>query len=143
MKSYERAQLVERVERDGATIGVSMPDEIDIDGEPFALREFVFEIKRLDDLPASKREELQAVKRRLRRARRRREERLEEADISYEEGERLVEEILGLSRALNALQSLGGPGIGAEARASETADEKRWYSFLGDVLGWDDRRSRR
>ncbi|GGL70675.1 DUF5788 family protein [Halocalculus aciditolerans] len=143
MKSYERAQLLERVERDGASVGVSMPDEVELDGEPFALREFVFEIKRLDGLPAEKQAELQAVKRRLRRARREREEELEEGDISYAEGEQLVEEVLGLSRALNALESLGGPGIEAEARASETADQKRWRSFLGDVLGWDDRRSRR
>jgi len=143
MKPYEREQLLERVDRDGATVGVSIPDEIDLDGESFRLREFVFEVKRLDSLPSERREELQAVKRHLRRARLTRRQTIEAGEISRATGEELVAEILGLSRALNALDSLGGPGIEAEIRASEAADEKRWYRFLGDVLGWDDRRTRR
>lgn len=142
MQRYERKQLLERVGRESATIGATIPDEIVVQGREFPLQEFVFEVKRLDSVPAEKREEVAEAKKLLRRERNERKERLEEADITREEGEELVEAIIGIERALNALESLGPTSVEGEAQAKEAADTKRWYSFLGDVLGWDDGKKR-
>ena len=147
MQEYERKQLLERVEREGATVGATIPETITVQGEPLDLQEFVFEIKRRDTVPPGERDRVERAKTNLRRERRERKDRLEEDDISREEGERLAEAIIGIDRALNALENLGPTDLETEAKTKEAADKKRWMSFLKKALGRDDggsnRRSRR
>ena len=138
MEEYERKQLLERVEREGATIGMRIPEEIDVQGEPIALQEFVFEIKRRETIPAGERERVEQAKRNLRRERIERLERLEEGDITREEGERLAESIIGIDRALEGLQELGPASIEDEIEAQELANRKRWTRFMRQALGMDD-----
>jgi len=138
VKEYERKQLLERIGREGATVGATIPDRIDVQGEPVDLREFVFEIKRRDTIPQGERDRVEQAKKNLRRERREREERIEDGDISREEGEREAEAIIGIDRALNALESLGPTDLEAEIQAQETADKKRWMTFLKQALGRDE-----
>jgi len=143
VKEYERKQLLERLDRAGSTVGLDIPERITVQGESVDLREFVFEIKRLESVPPGERERVQTAKSNLRRERLQRRQRIEDGEISYEEGEALVESILGIDRALNALESLGPTDLEAEARKQEVADRKRWMSFLKQVLGHDDGPDRR
>jgi hypothetical protein len=138
MREFERKQLLERVDREAATVGASIPAVVDLQGEEFELREFVFEVKKTESVPADRREDVEEAKKLLRRERLQRRQRLEDGDVTREEGERLVEGIIGLDRALNALESLGTTNLEAEIEASERADKKRWFSFLKEALGNDD-----
>ncbi len=137
VKEYERKQLLERIGREGATVGADIPERIDVQGESIDLREFVFEIKRRDTIPAGERERVDRAKTNLRRERRERKDLIEDGDISRAEGEDLAEAIIGIDRALNALENLGPTNLEAEIQAQETADKKRWMSFLKKALGQD------
>ncbi|MUV60458.1 DUF5788 family protein [Halobacterium sp. CBA1126] len=138
MREFERKQLLERVDREAATVGASIPETLDVQGEELELREFVFEVKAIDRVPADRREDVEEAKKLLRRERMERRERLEDGDITREEGEELVDAIVGIDRALNALESLGTTSLEAEIEANERADKKRWFSFLKEALGHDD-----
>ena len=138
MQEYQRKQLLERIGRESATLGVDIPDRIDVQGRDVNLHEFVFEIKRLDRVPKGERERVERAKKNLRRERLARKQRIEEADISFEEGEALAEAIIGIDRALEALGSLGPVDVEAEAKRQEAADTKRWVNFLKQALGRDD-----
>ena len=138
MQEYQRKQLLERVEREGATVGTAIPEEIDVQGETIDLRSFVFEIKRRETVPPGDRKRVEQAKRNLRRERRTRRQRLESDSISYQEGERLAEAIVGIDRALEALESLGPSDIEGEKQAKEAADQKRWMTFLKQALGHDE-----
>jgi hypothetical protein len=137
VKAYEQKQLLARVEREGATVGADIPERIDVQGEAIDLQSFVFEIKRRDTIPSGERERVQQAKKNLRRERLQRRQRLENdwAEMSWAEGEKVVEAIIGLDRALNALESLGPTNIEAEADAKDAADKKRWMNFLKKALG--------
>jgi len=135
VKEFQRKQLLERIERESATVGASIPDEIIIQGEEIALQEFVFEIRRRDTIPSGERERVEQAKKNLRRERLQRKQRIEEEDIAYQEGERLVETIIGIDRALNELEQLEPVDIEGEAKAQEAADRKRWMQFLRKALG--------
>lgn len=137
MKEYERKLLLERIDREGATVGASIPDRIDVQGTDVDLKEFVFEIKRRDTVPEGEREKVEQAKRNLRREKIERRELIEENEVSFEEGEDLAEAIIGIDRALEALQSLGSANIEGEIQAKEAADQKRWMGFLKKVLGKD------
>ncbi|MFB6152029.1 MAG: DUF5788 family protein [Haloarculaceae archaeon] len=138
MKDYERKQLLERVGREGATVGADIPDRIEVQGESVDLREFVFEIKRRDTIPSGERERVERAKQNLRRERIQRKQRIEEGEISREEGERLARAVIGIDRALNALENLGPTDLEAEIEAQERADRKRWMNFLKKALGQKD-----
>jgi predicted Zn-dependent peptidase len=143
MKEYQRKQLLERIDREGATIGVQIPETIEVQGEEIALQSFVFEIKRRDTYPSGERERVETAKKNLRRERLQRRQRIENDEVSFEEGERLADSIIGISRALEALQQLESPDIEQEAQAQEAADRKRWMSFLKQALGREDANSTR
>ena len=138
MKEYERKGLLERVNREAATVGADIPDEIEIQGESIDLQSFVFEIKRRETIPPGERERVEQAKRNLRRERVERVERIENNDVSYERGEELANSIIGIDRALEALDGLNAPDPETEAKRQATADQKRWMSFLKKALGRDD-----
>jgi hypothetical protein len=138
VKEFERKQLLERVNREGATVGATIPETIDVQGEEVDLQEFVFEIKRRDTVPTGERERVEQAKKNLRRERLQRLQHIEDGEVSYTEGERLVESIIGIDRALNALEALGAADLEGEAEAQEAADRKRWMTFLRKALGHED-----
>lgn len=138
MKEYQRKQLLERVNREAATVGASIPDRIEVQNEEVPLQEFVFEIKRRETVPPGERDRVERAKRNLRRERIERLERIEENEVSFEEGERLADSIIGIDRALDALESLGPADLESEERRQEAADRKRWMRFLRKALGRDD-----
>jgi hypothetical protein len=138
VKEFERKRLLERVNREGATVGADIPDVIDVQGEEVELRDFVFEIKRRDTVPSGERERVDRAKKNLRRERIQRLQKIENDEVSYEEGERLVESIVGIDRALNALEQLRPVDLEQEAQVQEAADQKRWMRFLKQALGHED-----
>lgn len=142
MKEYERKQLLERIERDGATVGTQLPETVEVGGEPLELRDFVFEIKRRegDGIDAATQERVEAAKRSLRGARLARKREIEAGEIAFERGETLAAEIVGIDRALNALAQLGPTDLEAETQAKSAADDKRWLRFLKQVTGGVDDR---
>jgi len=142
VKAYQRKQLLERVGRDGSTVGATIPDTISVQGEQLDLRTFVFEINRRETIPPGERERVETAKRNLRRERVERLDRIETGEISYAEGEQLADSIIGIDRALNALDQLEPVDLEAEAERQATADRKRWTRFLQKALGHDDKNSR-
>ncbi|SHH67297.1 DUF5788 family protein [Halobaculum gomorrense] len=138
MQEYQRKQLLERVNKESATIGADIPDRIEVQGEEIDLRTFVFEIKRRDTIPDGERERVERAKRNLRRERLERLERIEENRVDFETGEALAASIIGIDRALEALDTLRPADVEGEARRQETMDQKRWMSFLKKALGQED-----
>ncbi|GAA0233601.1 DUF5788 family protein [Halobaculum roseum] len=138
MQEYQRKQLLERVNKESATIGADIPDRIEVQGEEIDLRTFVFEIKRRETIPEGERERVERAKRNLRRERLERLEEIEENRVDFETGEELAASIIGIDRALEALDNLRPADVESEARRQEAMDKKRWMSFLKKALGRED-----
>jgi len=138
MKEYEREILLERIGRDGATVGADIPERIDVQGESIDLQEFVFEIKRRETVPPGERERVERAKKNLRRERLERKQLIEDREVDFDKGEEIAGAIIGIDRALNALESLGPTDIETEQQRKEAADTKRWMNFLQQALGRDD-----
>jgi hypothetical protein len=138
VREFERKRLLERIEREGATVGAAIPDSITVQGEEIELQSFVFEIKRRDTIPPGERERVEQAKTNLRRERLQRKQRIENGEVSYEEGQTLADAVIGIDRALNALEQLGPANLEAEQQAQQTADQKRWMKFLRKALGHED-----
>ncbi|WP_262179819.1 DUF5788 family protein [Haloarcula laminariae] len=130
MDDATREKLLRRVNRQGATVGASLPETVTIDGEALPLAEFVVETRRVPGVPPESRELLASAKKTLRSERARRLERLESDPLDRETAETLADEIVGIDRALNALDNIRQPDYGDTARAAAIDDHKRWTGFL-------------
>jgi hypothetical protein len=130
MKEYEREALLDRADRDSVSVGTRIPRTVELDGDEFELADYVFEAR------AGEEDDIKEKKKLLRRRRNDLLDRIREDNLTYEEGEDIVERVAGIDRALNVLQGTG-EDIEAEARAKEKADQKRWQNFVKKVKGRD------
>ena len=133
MDDAERAELLERVNRKGATIGASLPETVTVGDEELPLAEFVIETRKVPGVPPEHRDLLDDAKRTLRAERAQRLERLEEAPLDVATGEQLADEIVGIDRALNALENIRQPDYGDTAKTAAIDDHKRWATFLDQL----------
>jgi phenylalanyl-tRNA synthetase alpha subunit len=130
MNDQQQRELLGQVNRASKTLGTEIPEELTVQGQSVDLKRFVFECKRVERVPTKKQEQIAELKTNLQRERLKRKRRIEQADISYEEGKRLVEEIHGIDRAVNALESIDGPGIGEQLRQKQLEDASELLSLL-------------
>ena len=130
MNERQRQRLLQRTRRRSGLVGEDLPEEIDVQGTTVELNAFVFDCKRLEAVPDDERERIEEMKTQLKRERLERRQRIERGDISYEEGERLVESIRGIERALNALEGIDSPSIGEEIRRKKIADADRLRALI-------------
>jgi hypothetical protein len=138
VREFERAKLIERIERESATVGADIPERIELGDDAVDLRSFVFEIRRRETIPPGERDRVEDAKRSLRRARRERKDDIEVGDIDFERGEQIAREVIGIDRALEALEDLSASDVEAEAEASAAADRRRWMRFLRKALGHEE-----
>jgi len=138
VNEHEREIRLERIDREGATVGASIPETITVDGTKHDLRAQVLDLAGEDPAEsevASKADELRIE---VRGKRHDHVSRLEQEDISLETADQLVERIIGLDRALEVLRGVSDPSdIQAEIRRKERADAKRWRAFLERANGED------
>jgi len=129
-----RAALVERVNRQSATVGATTPETITINDTVIDLHEFLIETRNLPEIPPGTKDLVSTAKRRLTTEREARVERLKtEESLSEAAAETLAEEIIGIDRARNALDGVYRPDYGEEAHNMTIDDYKRWLGFVESI----------
>ena len=130
MNERERQRLLDSTQRKSGTIGEEIPETVTVQGSEVDLREFVFECKHLEAVPDEERERIEEMEQKLKRERLARKQRIADDDITYEEGERLVDVIRGLDRAINALEGLDSPSLSEELRRKRIRDAEKLLSLV-------------
>ncbi|QUO47138.1 MULTISPECIES: DUF5788 family protein [Halorubrum] len=128
-----RETLLDRVTSQSATVGASVPDEIEVDGTALDLSAFIVETRKVDAVPPALDRKVTAARDALRAERERRLDRLETEPIDRETAEALAEEVIGIDRALNALEGIRRPGFADEHHADTLAGHERWLAFVDQV----------
>jgi len=129
-----REELLERVQRKSATVGQQLPQSVEIQGTEMNLKEFVWETKRQGTVPPELRDRVREVRAKLTTERKQRKQRLESAELTEKEAEDLAQSIVGIDRAISALQNLHEPDLADSARQAEVESSRRWVSFLDSIL---------
>ncbi|QKG91585.1 hypothetical protein HPS36_01510 [Halorubrum salinarum] len=128
-----REALLDRVNSPSATVGASVPDEVEIDGSAVDLSAFIVETRKVDAVPPALDRKVTAARESLRAERARRVERLESDPLDPETAEALADEVVGIDRALNALEGIRRPGFADEHHADTLAGHERWLAFVDQV----------
>ena len=116
MTPRQRERLLERVYQPSGSIGRSIPETVDCDGETIPVREPYFEFADQESLSGSDEERVHDLLSTLRRERLRLVQRLREDDVAFATGEALVETIHDIDRAINAYESLEDPSLSEQYR---------------------------
>lgn len=128
-----REALLDRVNSPSATVGASVPDEVEVAGEAVDLSAFIVETRKVDAVPPALDRKVTAARESLEAERERRIERIETDAIDRETAEALAEEAIGIDRALNALEGIRRPGFADEHHADTLAGHERWLAFVDQV----------
>mgnify|MGYP000486507439 CR=1 FL=1 len=134
ISEQRRRELLERVQRKGSTVGQQLPRAVEIQGTEMNLKEFVWETKRQGTVPPELRDRVRKVRAKLTAERKQRKEHLENASLTAGEAEELAQSIIGIDRAISALQNLHEPDLADSARQADVESSRRWVSFLDTVL---------
>ena len=152
MDESEREAILDRVTSQSATVGASVPETVDIDGTAVDLSEFIVETRAIETVPPEVDRKVSSVKATLRAERERRMDRLRgdrlrgdrtrgESDgpdspggpLDRKTAERLADEVVGIDRALNALETIRHPDFADEHRSATLDGHERWLSFVDAV----------
>ena len=133
LDEQKRKELLRRVNRQGATVGARTPETVTVGDEEFHLREFLIETRKVKGVPPDARELVKKATTELSKRRKQLHDRLETEPLTRPEAERIAEEIIGLDRAVNALENLRRPTYGEQSTKSSIEDHKRWLNFLESV----------
>ena len=112
------------------TIGKEIPDKLTVQDKTINLKEFVFECQRLERVSPERRGQIEELERLLQLERLDGKQRIQRENITREEGERIVRSIHGIDRALNALESIDGPGIEEQVRRKQIADARELLTLI-------------
>ena len=129
---HDREAILARIDREGATVGARIPERLEVAERTVDLRERVLAAHRSAADAAPDAESPQSLIVDLRRERLERRRRIEEDQTLDREGaEALAESIVGIDRALAALEHIGSESdIEAEIDRRTVADRRRWRQFL-------------
>jgi len=147
MNESEREAILDRVTSQSATVGASVPDTVTIDGTAVDLSEFIVETRAIETVPPAVDRKVSSVKTTLRAERERRMDRLrggnddtETTDtdatddpLDRETAETLADEIVGIDRALNALDTIRHPDFADEHHSATLDGHERWLAFVDAV----------
>lgn len=146
MSEHERWQLLCKLEKEFTFAGVNVPETIEIRGESFPLRSYIFEmVKRKGTIPKEEQEAAYGLIGELKRRKKALIEDIRKAPITREKGNQLLQQIFGIDRAIEILYNLDKPkpSLIEEAKKARVADEKRWLDLLKKIakkdLFWDER----
>lgn len=129
-----REELLERIQRKTSTVGQRVPESVQIQGTEMNLREFVWETKRQGTVPPELRDRVREVRAKLTAERKERKQKLQSAELTESEAETLATSIVGIDRALSALKNLHEPDLAESSRQQELESNRRWVSFLDNIL---------
>lgn len=134
MDDSTRHQYLARLDREGTTLGATIPETVTVRGEPLPLRKVVFETCADGSVPTGYGIGFDEVKTMLRREQTALENELETEDISTDRAEAIVEKTHSLTRALEMLSAPDdNTSLEQEMKTAEVADTKRWRAFVQEV----------
>lgn len=137
----ERHRILARLHSTLAWVGERIPEEIEIDGRSFPLRDVVDRYVFDDEIDEKERALVDRLVRELEVRAETLEDELEEDDLTREEAEALLRRTIGLLRAIDELKHLEDDEEWEDRRRAvmeEVDDAKRWRNFTKRVYGRDE-----
>lgn len=134
---------LDQIDRDSATVGINIPEKIEVQGQVIPLKTIVFEVCSEGSIPDSYELNLSDIKVNLRRERNDMIDRIESGEVTEPEAEDIVRKSKQIERSLNAINNPLEEDLESRIKRKEAQDKKKWRNFLNKIKGNEDKRGRR
>lgn len=134
---------LDQIDRDSATVGINIPEKIEVQGQVIPLKTIVFEVCSEGSIPDSYDLNLSDIKVNLRRERNDMIDRIESGEVTETEAEDIVRKSKQIERSLNAINNPLEEDLESRIKRKEAQDKKKWRNFLNKIKGNEDKRGRR
>lgn len=143
MKDSEIEMYLEQIDRDSSTVGIQIPEDMEVDGETIPLEHIVYNICSEGEVPDQFDLNVNEIKVNLRRKRNDMIDKIENDEVSSNKAELIVNKTKQIDRALNAIDSPSDEDLESKIKRKEAQDEKKWRNFIKKIKGEDNSRGRR
>jgi len=130
MDERTRRQFLRKIQQPSTTVGATIPEVVELDGEEIQVRETYFELNRREELSEDDLEQVELVLEVLKRKRRQLVVQIESEDLNREAAEAIVSTVHDLDRAIGAFESMTDAGIGEKMHQEELQSAKELLSLI-------------
>ena len=135
----ERQHLISELHRLLVWVGEPLPDAVDIDGKTIEVHETVWWCIHEKEFSEDEKNNFRDITRLLEKKEKYYEEKLQTANLTHEEADKLYHEIASITRAIIDIKECEMGNINLKERDEDVRqridDAKRWMSFLKNVGG--------
>lgn len=126
-------KYISMIEKDSSTVGVKIPENIEIRDENINLKEIVSEVNRDSDLENEYGLTELELKKLLRREKNDLVSKIEDGEVSEEEAEEIVNKVKKIDRSLNSITSDREESLEKKIKRKEAMKEKKWRNFIKKI----------
>jgi hypothetical protein len=126
-------KYISMIEKDSSTVGVKIPENIEIRNENINLKEIVLEVNRDSDLENEYGLTELELKKLLRREKNDLVSKIEDGEVSEEEAEEIVNKVRKIDRSLNSITSDREESLEKKIKRKEAMKEKKWRNFIKKI----------
>lgn len=134
---------LDQIDRESSTIGIEIPDEIEVQDQVIPLKSIVFDVCSDGDVPDQYDMNIDDIKVSLRREKNRMVDMIESGNVDQSQAEDLVEKSKQIDRALNAMKNPIDGDLESRIKRREAQDKKKWRNFLDKIKGDGGKKGRR
>ena len=143
MDETKKRIYLDQIDRDSSTVGVEIPEEIEIQGKEIPLKSIVFDVCSDGGVPSQYNMDVDGVKVGLRREKNEMVNMIESGEADESQAEDIVKKAKQIDRALNAITNPLDEDLESRIKRKEAQDKKKWRSFLDKIKGDDSKKGRR
>lgn len=132
MDDIERKKYLAEIEKETSTVGIDMPDNLEVNGNNIPANDIIFSMSSEGNLPENMDMTISQLKQNLIKEKNNLIEEIEKADITSDTAEEYIEKINQVERVIDSLNP-DDMSFGDKSDINEAKKTKKWRDFIDKI----------
>lgn len=132
MDDIERKKYLAEIEKETSTVGIDMPDNLEVNGNNIPANDIIFNMSSEGNLPENMDMTISQLKQNLIKEKNNLIEEIEKADITSDTAEEYIEKINQVERVIDSLNP-DDMSFGDKSDINEAKKTKKWRDFIDKI----------
>lgn len=132
MDDIERKKYLAEIEKETSTVGIDMPDNLEVNGNNIPANDIIFNMSSEGNLPGNMNMKISQLKQDLIKEKNNLIEEIEKADITSDTAEEYIEKINQIERVIDSLNP-DDMSFGDKSDINQAKKTKKWRNFIDKI----------
>lgn len=132
MDDIERKKYLAEIEKETSTVGIDMPDNLEVNGNNIPANDIIFNMSSEGNLPENMDMTISQLKQNLIKEKNNLIEEIEKADITSDTAEEYIEKINQVERVIDSLNP-DDMSFGDKSDINQAKKTKKWRNFIDKI----------